>query len=617
MTPYYGSVTRVNPFGETVIPTYGEVVAMNPPWDWDWEAWAPGGYPYAFGGEPYPVEAEDFYAFDEEVLWAAIEDAVLDTAIDVVLVFEEMLSPPERCFPDAQYLVGWSQPPHPIDWIPSVNPKASFREQARAVLYDYFHDDELRNWVSQGDVKDAFGYGKGKPIQHIEDYDPILLIDAFENKSHPVWKGRGGNATWQAMNTAVRNAVKRRIKLGALPQSSYVTHPGPVYIYYYDHDRMKKIVYPPSDIPDAMKPDNKKWWGVGNVKVYETQDPKKIEAERKKPGDPGGGVWDGEGFDFQKDLGQVGEIFGIIMEAVGAVLQVIPGVGTAIGGALIVGGAVIQSITAAIGDAMIGADNAAALAGLAQAVIKAVGVAGMEIPPDTAKAVSGTINTIAATVSQAQKQNLSFSKTWDLVASQAQKMGRIGDEEAHILAKVLGENEAGSLFIKGHTVGKFAKPEQIEAIAEIVKGFSIFVKDPKALNLFLLGAGIGHLTAVQEGQKPPLIAKASSKRLSPEEAAKKKRMKLAGVHRTGAVITAGEAAAREDLDDLVGALGSRYEFAGQTEPPVVWEPTAWGCPKGTWWDSLEGKCRPMTPTCPIGFFWDPTIRTCRSIGSPR
>lgn len=571
--------------------------------------------------------------WDEQRLWDALEDVAHAIAADVV-----------SSSSDGEYFVGWSQPPHPIDWIPSVNPKASHREQARAVLYDYFHDDHLRTWAANDYVRKAFGT-KGKPIVHTEDYDPVALVRAYEDKNDEVWKtGRGPDypkdgwttqtrkgrpgkgvpvVSWDALDDAVQLAIDKRLKLGPLPQSSYVTHPGPVYVYYYDNDWMKKIVFPSSTIPYALDPNQKRWWAVSSgpdsVGTYQSNDPKQIEAERKKPGMPGGGNWGGEGFDFQKDLGQVGMVFGVIMEAVGAVLQVIPGVGTAIGSALIVGGAVIQSITAAIGDAMIGADNAAALAGLAQAVLKAVGISGFKIPPEYAKVLSSTINTIAQSVSAAQKQNLSFSKMWDMVAAQAQSMGPMGDQEAHTIAQILGENEAGNLFIKGHTVGKFAKMEQIEAIAEIVKGFSIFVKDPKALNLFLLGAGIGHLTAVQEGKKPPLIPSADAGRPSPQVVAARTRAatpaaQRAGVHRVGAIAQASVYSAREDLDQLLGQLEERYasgaHLVGQEQPPVVWDPLAWGCPPDTWKDPLSGHCLARTPVCGRGFRFDMNTGKC-------
>ena len=572
--------------------------------------------------------------WDDSSLYDVLEDVSYAIAIDVVI----------SAWPSEEegYFVGWSQPPHPIDWIPSVNPKASRREQARAVLYDYFHDDHLRTWAANDYVRKAFGTS-GKPIQHTEDYDPVLLIAAYENKNHSIWKAAHGSGfpqggwttqarkgkpaknvpvvSWDAFDDAIQLAIDKRLKLGPLPQSSYLTHPGPVYIYYYDNDWMKKIVYPSINIPEAMKPDNMMWWH-GNG-TYQSQDPKQIDAERRQPGDPGGGKWGGEGFDWQKDTAQVGMVFSVIMEAVGAVLQVIPGVGTAIGAALIVGGAIIQATMAAIGDALLGADNAQALAGLSKAILQVVASGAgaalhIKIPPEGMKALGNTVNLIAADVAKGQKQNLSFSKLWDAVAAKADQYGKLGDEEAHAIAAILGENAAGNLFIKGHTVGKFAKMEQIEAIAEIVKGFSVFVSDPKALNLFLLGAGIGHLTAVQEGLKPPLIAKAASDRASPEVAANRKRAttgaQASGVHRTGVMAQASAGSAKEDLDQFLGHLEGRYSsgshLVGDDSPPVVWDPLAWGCPPNSWKDPLSGHCLPNTPVCGVGFRFDMNTGRC-------
>ena len=589
----------------------------SPPWEWNWSP------PAVWQWEP---------SWDESSLDDSLEGLAMEMAIDALAGDSFGLTevpPAEDYFPvgyftgvvdadadgEVDVMVGWSQPPHPIDWIPSVNPNASFREQARAVLYDYFHDDELRSWADHGEVKDAFGYGKGKAIHNTADYDPITLIQAYENPKDPVWTQGKGAATWAQLDKAVRGAVRRRLKLGPLPQSSYSTHPGPVVVYYYDHDRMKKIVYPTTSVVPALQ-DQHTWWKVDGVHTHETQDPNAIALERKSPGDPGGGKWGNEGFDAEKDFGQVGSIFGVIMEAVGAVIQVIPGIGTAVGSALSAAGAAIQSITAAIGNAMLGADNAAALAGLAQVVLKVAGNAGFHLPPDYAQAISSTINTIAQAVSIAQRKYTNFSDLWGSVAQKANQLGSLGDKEAEIIAKILGENEAGKFFIDGYTVGKFAKLEQIEAIAEIVKGYATFVQDPKALNFFLLGAGIGHLTSVQAGQKPPQIRKAAGGRPSPQAAAAVQKQRrnaaaTAGSFRTGAAIRAGALAAHEDLEDHIRMLGARH-MVGQIRS---WDPIAWGCPVGYWKDPLSGECMPRSPVCPDGRHFDMATGTCVPSGS--
>jgi len=589
MRAHRGAPHLIGPMIGSWTPASADYNPPIPPWEWNWE--------------PSSIWEEEVWEpeFDETVLAMTLENLVFAIALDVI--FNEPDSFETDVFSPGGYIVGWSQPPHPIDWIPSVDPRSSQSEKARAVLYDYFHDDNLRGWFDKDSVKRAFG------VKNTADYDPIALIMAYENKSDPVWQklGRHAETSWNELNKNVNLAIKKRLKLGPLPQSSYSTHPGPVVIYYYDNDRMKKIVYPTQTVVPALQ-DHHTWWKVDGVHTHETQNPQAIAAERSQPGDPGGGKWGDEGFDFAKDFGQVGAVFGTIMQVVGSIIQVIPGVGTAVGSALIAAGAATQQVMAAIGDAMLGADNAAALAGLAQVVLKVAGNAGFHLPPDYAQALSQTINMVAAAVSAAQKKYTNFSELWGSVAQKADQLGHLGDQEAETIAKILGENDAGKFFIDGYTVGKFAKLEQIEAIAEIVKGYQTFVQDPKALNFFLLGAGIGHLTSVQSGARPPPIRKSTSQ-LSPSAATRKQKRTSAtsGTFRTGAYVRAGADAAREALDEHVGMLASRYAVG---EEKRTWEAAAWGCPVGYWRDPLSGECLPRTPICPLGKHFDFATGAC-------
>lgn len=608
--PLYGEVVAG---GEFVTPVYGEVVATDPPWNWDWDIWALGGYPY-----------------DPGLVWSweeapGVDEAVLDQAmLEVEIVLLDRFAP-WLLTQQQDFFVGWSQPPHPIDVIPSFDPHSPFQQQARDVLFDYFHDDDLRNWADDGDVKRCF------KVQKKEDYDPTALIAAYENPHAKVWSCHGGQNSWQALDHAVKAAIQKRTKLGPLPKSSYDAGPSnssPIVIYYYDNDRMKKITYPPFSIPAAMNPSNITWWkwgagdssdagkqkGLDDVHTWETQDSQAIALERKQPGFPGGGHWGNEGFSYDKDVaGNVGPIVSTIMQIVGSVMQVVPGLGTAVGSALITAAPYVQTIVSAVDTAFQGGDNAAALDGIAHMVLKAAQIglsegANINIPPAAMTALSTTVDSVAKAVDEGQKQKLDFGTLWANVAAKANTFGKLGDDEAQAIAAVLGENAAGNVFIKGHTAGKLTDPPTIAAIAKIMQSMTAFT-DPKIVNIFLLGAGIGYLTRTQEGLNQGIVRKKGG----PAHPAIKN-VKKTGGHRTGGVVTAGARAAEEDLDHFVGLLANRYNigrgFVGQDAPPV-WEPTAWGCPRGTWWDSLEGRCRLQTPTCPVGFFWDPTIQNCR------
>jgi hypothetical protein len=423
-------------------------------------------------------------------------------------------------------LVGWSPPPHPIDFVASFDPRASKRDQARAVLNSYLYDNDTRDWADDGTVKSAFGSTK-KPIQKKEDYDPAMLIAAYENPQSPVWRVHGGRNSWNELDKAVQKAIAKRTKLGPLPKSNYESDP--VVIYYYDNDRMKKITYPRMSIPVALNPQNLQWWrwgmgpqddaskkkGIDDIHTFETQDPKSIAAERAQPGFFGGsdhpnaagtgGHWHDEGFDAGKDLpGNMGVISSTMMQVIGTVLEVIPGVGTAIGSTLIMAAPYVQQIANMVDVTVAGGDNAAALAGISKMLVAAASAglkygAGVNVPPMAVQALGVTIDQVSQSVDAAQKQKLDFASMWTKVAKKAASFGKLDDTAAHVIATVLGEDVAGKVFLAGHQAGKLADLPTVAAIAKIVQPMGAFT-DPKITNLFLLGAGIGHISQVQEQQ---------------------------------------------------------------------------------------------------------------------
>jgi hypothetical protein len=470
----------------------------------------------------------------------------------------------------ANVFVGWSPPPHPIDIVASFDPRASRRDQARAILNSYLFDNATRDWADDGTVKRAFGSPK-KPIQKKEDLDPAMLIEAYENPQSKVWQTRGGRNSWKELDKVVQQAIARRTKLGPLPKADYTSDP--ISIYYYDHDRMKKITYPRISIPAALNPNNLYWWrwgagdqsdagkkkGLDDIHTFESQDPKRIAAERARPGFPGGGQWGGEGFDAGKDIaGNVGVISSTIMQAIGAVLEIIPGIGTAIGSTLIMAAPYVQQIANVVDVTIAGGDNAAALAGISKMVVAAAAAglkygAGINVPPMAVTALGTTIDQVSKSVDQAQKQRLDFASTWDKVAKKAASFGKLDDTSAHIIATILGEDVAGKVFLAGHQAGKLADLDTVAAIAKIVQPMGAFT-DPKISNLFLLGAGIGHISQVQEQQRGSSTHAMPARRGPPAHA------------------THGD------------------WYTGEAVPD--YSALARGCPQGYWWDPFTQTCRP-------------------------
>ena len=122
-------------------------------------------------------------------MYGDFEEWVVGEAENIALDYVERYAPLDPPRPlgllgwDEEF-VGWSQPPRPTDVIVSFDPGASKRDQARAVLYDYYHDDPLRYRSDNEAVKRCF-IGGTDPRK--EGHDPLLLIAAYENPKHKIW----------------------------------------------------------------------------------------------------------------------------------------------------------------------------------------------------------------------------------------------------------------------------------------------------------------------------------------------------------------------------------------------------------------------------------------------
>jgi hypothetical protein len=491
----------------------------------------------AHGYYPYEAFYEGPHPYDEcDALLAMVHDVVRD------LVDRRAPPPPPRPVgaAGAEYLVGWSQPPRPADVVVSFNPRASARDQARAVLYDYYHDDPLRYWSDNEAVKRCFIGGKDP---RKENHDVLLLIAAYENKNHSVWKCHGTGMTWVEMNKAVQQAIAHRRKLGPLPKSSYDTNP--VVIYYYDNDKMKRITYPMRAVPNALDPVNNSWWatpqqdnsdaavaaGLDDIHTRETDDPKKIAVERANPGwitqqqkqalkskypwlsdmkSGSAGDWTYEGFTYDKDWvgkGIWGTITGAVMAVVTAIGSAVTfGIAAAPLGAL---SAVAVAAVNAADTALHAGDFGAALAQLGPALIQAAvsaagsasGAAGFNIPPAALKALGSTLGTIAKDLADAQqKKGADFGEMWAEVAKKAQSYSKIGEDQAEAIAHLISGQSAtaGHVFIQGYLAGKFLDSKALSGIGNILKAYSAFA-DPRIINIALLGMGLGHIAAAQQG----------------------------------------------------------------------------------------------------------------------
>lgn len=539
-----------------------------------------------------------------------------------------------------RYLVGWSQPPRPIEVVPSFDPSASKRDQARAVLLDYYHDDNLRYWSDNEAVKRCFIKGKDP---RKENHDPLLLIAAYENPKHPVWNCHGDKMTWKDLDDAVQQAIAHRKKLGPLPKSTYDTNPA--VIYYYDNDKMKKIQYPNWALVDALNPSSDSWWkgdwgklapqfqsddgkkaGLDDIHIFESDDAQKINAERKKSGQGrtdqggvGGGNWGSEGFAADKDFpGAAAGIVSALLAVAQAVLDVAGvftfGATTAAGIALGLATPAIIAAVQALDAGLHAGDFGAALhalgPALAQAAVamaaKGAGASGIQIPPQAMQALGTTVTAIGQAVADAtkKKSDIKFGQLWTEVSKQAGSFSKIGNDEAEAIAQFLGgQDQTGvtkKVFLSGYEAGKLSDPPTIAAIANILTSMVRF-SDPKIINLWLLGAGIGYVSKVQEVGGAAVTA----------SSAKHQSTQTRGYFASGW--------AQADLEFFCGALLDRYgaqEFAGlDLSCPPGFHPVGSGlacsyeghasCLAGTYDQLGRFVCTDSDVPCPMGMMTRP------------
>jgi hypothetical protein len=367
--------------------------------------------------------------------------------------------------------MSWSQPPHPIDVIASFDPHGTSKAQARAVLYDFMHDSDMRDWANQDDVKKGFG------VQKKEDLDPTQLIVRYENGSAPKMSD---------LQKALSNAIAKRVKLGKLPKSTYDTDP--VTIYYYDTEKIKVVKYPRSSIKAdagyALDLNNIYWWKNHDIHTQE------LHSD---------GSWGDEGFDYDKDVvGNIGQIVGTIISIVGVVLEIIPGVGQVVGTTLIVLGPVIGAALNVADTAFQQGDLGKALTNLGTAIMKLAGqeagASGICVPPDVMKTVAGGMQLLAADLDAGQKSGKSFEDSWNVILSQSSKYGPVNDQTVNVIGKSLMSPPAEKLLHAGYNAAHYADMKTLGAVG-------LLFPDSGAGHVFLFGAGLGALAMGQHASK--------------------------------------------------------------------------------------------------------------------
>jgi hypothetical protein len=394
---------------------------------------------------------------------------------------------------EGEFFAGFSPPPHPIEVMPNFDPRGHVQDRARAVLYDFYHDNDLRSWADDGDVKKAFG------VKQKEDHDPSQLAMAYADKNSHVWRGSRGRMNWPEMDRLVKAAINKRTRLGKLPKACY--DKDPIIIYYYDDHLMKKVEYARSGLQNMLNPGNHYYWRDPSVHTYQTDKPAVIADEQQHPCRKGHNGWDDEGFDWDKDaVGQVSQIVQTTLQLVGLAMQA-TGYAAAVGSAISQASPYIGTLTGMVDDAFQGNDNSKAVAAIAKIILevanKGLGeAAGFELPPAAMKVLGEGVDGIGQQIAAAQQEHLDYTGIWTKILEKAKTFPKIGDVEAHTIGKILGENSAGATFIKGYQAGKLADLPTIDAISKM------FNNQGNA-NVWMLGAGLGQLS-VHQGTTAPV-----------------------------------------------------------------------------------------------------------------
>lgn len=429
-----------------------------------------------------------------------------------------------------RHMVGWTHPPYAFVVVPSFPENGRATEKQRAVLLDYEHDDDLAS------IGDALITELGGPrptgfnpdgtvstwLNHLTS--PLILADAFASprtfgEVFGVVRQRGTVKTnvpgaqpfiWSYITeaevkdlfvkynlySALQKAIDKRQKLGPLPDNDYSGDP--IVIYYYDNDRIKRILYPRSSISTAsgmaLDPQNRYWWKGNGIATQQLN---------------GDGTWGDEGFDWNKDVvGNINEIVGTILAILSAILMA-TGLGSAAGSAFAAAAAAILTqaylVTAAVGtfaaeidEKLSGGDLYDVLNVFVQGVSTILAGAGEKAVSTTIKTLASALEAIAPLTADAQ--NLTYLEVLSKIEKGLSAKVVISDGYSEDMSNLFGP-ALGSVFKGGYDAALVAPPEVIQGILSILT-------DPSQKVVFQTGALLGHLkghplVVVTHGMAPP------------------------------------------------------------------------------------------------------------------
>ncbi len=384
------------------------------------------------------------------------------------------------------HFVGWTRPPHPFEVIPSFTSSDSESDQVLAVLLDFVHDDDIRAAITQ---PMAWMLGGAYAKEDITRIDPMSLYIAYTDPA--TWISMNQAAGWALsdvqsafqnntnLQQAVQSAINKRLSIGVLPQNEYDTDT--VTVYYYDNDRLKRVIYPRTSLTTAdgmaLDPSNMTWWKNNNINTEQ------LNSD---------GSWSGEGFDAAKDLDAAWSVIAsVIMAAISAVL-IATGVGAAAGATILAFSAALLAEAQAVADALNGQSTASALAAFIDAITKFVG---LTLPSGAIsqatlaglKFLNSEMKSLLPLVQATDTMSFADAATYIRANLPPLNVGSnpITEEQALSLAALLGSG-AGPVYAAGFQAANYGSDTVIDGILGVLP-------DPDQQTLFRLGATIGLL----------------------------------------------------------------------------------------------------------------------------
>jgi hypothetical protein len=430
---------------------------------------------------------------------------------------------------------GWLPPPRPIFIAPSYDPSDSDTVTRWKILYDWAHDDDLKDFFENKSNFSAQGmtWVIGMAVSNANINSDAIIAFYFlgatpSTTDITTWYVQygsledlpGGNAagasqvqagwlaTWTMLDTLITTVViPKRAALGPLPANSFPAS-GNVVINYYDDTWIKRVTYPGnvSTLTTCSKEDQ--WWSVAGVTIEQWGTNSTDMFGNHSPTystDPNAN-WYPDGWDIAENSGAFFDILHAFVAILGVVLSA-TGVGAVITAfVLAVATIVIDFLQAAV-DQLNGGSPAGAFTNIAQAILS-VGSAEMASFASSAPALSklgisalsqlGTTLNQIGTVLHGTTTELTFTESVSTLEQQAMGYGPMTTAHFDAVLALLStdgsiDSPAAALAQQGWDTSQYATDSDVLGVGSIYE--QVFPGGSAAL--WKMGAQLGTLARTQ------------------------------------------------------------------------------------------------------------------------